>query len=170
MCRECDDFRGGRGCGASYNIQSGIQCDGEDLMEEGWTQKGTKARLPSLRTEDGIGATSYGFGWNVPCLHGLRSTPGVRQTKKRKTQRTSSGSCANGAAGWGYPVEREYVELENGGKGLEYRKQFGAIFAGAVRREFDLLLVWSLDRFNREGIAATVGHLQRLASYDTNQA
>jgi DNA invertase Pin-like site-specific DNA recombinase len=65
----------------------------------------------------------------------------------------------------GYPVVREYVEHENGGKGAEYRKQLAAMFAGATRREFDLLLVWSLDRFSREGMAATVGHLQRLASH-----
>jgi DNA invertase Pin-like site-specific DNA recombinase len=64
----------------------------------------------------------------------------------------------------GYPLVREYVEHENGGKGAEYRKQLAAMFAGAARREFDLLLVWSLDRFSREGMAATVGHLQRLAS------
>src|SRR5882757_2323171 len=65
----------------------------------------------------------------------------------------------------GYPVVREYVEHENGGKGAEYRKQLAAMFAGAARREFDLLLVWSLDRFSREGMAVTVGHLQRLASH-----
>jgi DNA invertase Pin-like site-specific DNA recombinase len=65
----------------------------------------------------------------------------------------------------GYPIEREYVEHENGGKGVEYRKQLGAMFAGAARREFDLLLVWSLDRFSREGMATTVGHLQRLAAH-----
>ena len=65
----------------------------------------------------------------------------------------------------GYRVVREYVEHENGGKGIEYRKQLAAIFAGAARREFDLLLVWSLDRFSREGMAATVGYLQRLASH-----
>ena len=58
----------------------------------------------------------------------------------------------------------EYVEHENGGKGVEYRKQLAAMFASAARREFDLLLVWSLDRFSREGMAATVVHLQRLAS------
>ena len=39
------------------------------------------------------------------------------------------------------------------------------MFAGAARREFDLLLVWSLDRFSREGMAATIGHLQRLSSH-----
>jgi DNA invertase Pin-like site-specific DNA recombinase len=65
----------------------------------------------------------------------------------------------------GYPVVREYVEHENGGKGVEYRRQLSAVFAGAARREFDLLLVWSLDRFSREGMAATVAHLQRLASH-----
>jgi DNA invertase Pin-like site-specific DNA recombinase len=65
----------------------------------------------------------------------------------------------------GYPVVREYVEHENGGKGTEYRKQLAAMFAGAAQREFDLLLVWSLDRFSREGMAATVAHLQRLASH-----
>ena len=65
----------------------------------------------------------------------------------------------------GYSVVREYVEHENGGKGVEYRKQLAAMFAGAARREFDLLLVWSLDRFSREGMAATVAHLQRLASH-----
>src|SRR6201988_2825326 len=65
----------------------------------------------------------------------------------------------------GYPVVHEYVEHENGGKGVEYRKQLGAMFAGAARREFDLLLVWSLDRSSREGMAATVAHLQRLAAH-----
>src|SRR6202048_2683788 len=65
----------------------------------------------------------------------------------------------------GYAVVREYVEHENGGKGVEYRKQLGAMFEGAARREFDLLLIWSLDRFSREGMAATVAHLKRLAAH-----
>ena len=65
----------------------------------------------------------------------------------------------------GHPVVCEYVEHENGGKGVEYRQQLAAMFAGAARREYDLLLVWSLDRFSREGMAATVAHLQRLASH-----
>jgi DNA invertase Pin-like site-specific DNA recombinase len=65
----------------------------------------------------------------------------------------------------GHLIISEYVEHENGGKGVEYRKELGAMFAGAARREFDLLLVWSLDRFSREGMAATIGHLQRLSSH-----
>jgi DNA invertase Pin-like site-specific DNA recombinase len=65
----------------------------------------------------------------------------------------------------GHPVVQEYVEHENGGKGIEYRKRLAGMFADAARREFDLLLVWSLDRFSREGMATTVGYLQRLASH-----
>src|SRR3984893_4564047 len=64
-----------------------------------------------------------------------------------------------------YPVVREFVEHENGGKGVEYRRALAEVFAGAARREFDLLLVWSLDRFSREGMATTIGHLQRLNSH-----
>jgi DNA invertase Pin-like site-specific DNA recombinase len=32
------------------------------------------------------------------------------------------------------------------------------------RRQFDLLLVWAVDRLSREGMAPTIGHLQRLAA------
>jgi len=65
----------------------------------------------------------------------------------------------------GYPIVREYVEHENGSKSVEYRKKLAQMFDGASRREFDLLLVWSLDRFSREGMAATVAHMQRLTSH-----
>ena len=65
----------------------------------------------------------------------------------------------------GYVVSREYVERENGGKGIDYRRQLALLFSDAARREFDLVLAWSLDRFSREGMAATIAHLQRLSSH-----
>ena len=65
----------------------------------------------------------------------------------------------------GHTVAREYVEQQNGGKGVEYRRQLDRMFADAARREFDLLLVWSLDRLSREGMVATIGHLQRLSAH-----
>jgi DNA invertase Pin-like site-specific DNA recombinase len=64
----------------------------------------------------------------------------------------------------GYLIVREYVEHESGGKGAEYRKQLRLLFDDARKRQFDLLLFWALDRFSREGLAATVMHLQRLAA------
>ena len=39
------------------------------------------------------------------------------------------------------------------------------MFAAASRREFDLVLFWSLDRFSREGTVETLQHLQRLTAY-----
>jgi DNA invertase Pin-like site-specific DNA recombinase len=62
----------------------------------------------------------------------------------------------------GWKVIREYAEHESGGKSVDYLKQ---MFGDAARREFDLLLVWSLDRFSSEGMAATVIYIQRLSSH-----
>ena len=39
------------------------------------------------------------------------------------------------------------------------------MMTAASRREFDLVLFWSLDRFSREGVLATLQYLQRLTSY-----
>jgi DNA invertase Pin-like site-specific DNA recombinase len=65
----------------------------------------------------------------------------------------------------GYPVVAEYVEHESGGKSAEQRKEYTRLFADAARREFDMVLVWALDRFTRNGMASTVIDLQRLASH-----
>jgi DNA invertase Pin-like site-specific DNA recombinase len=65
----------------------------------------------------------------------------------------------------GYAVAGEYVEHESGARTIEQRKEYARLFADAARREFDMVLVWSLDRFSRNGMAATVVDLQRLASY-----
>jgi DNA invertase Pin-like site-specific DNA recombinase len=54
------------------------------------------------------------------------------------------------------------VGHESGTKGERHRKAFAALLAAAARREFDLVLFWSLDRFSREDMARTVGYLQRL--------
>jgi DNA invertase Pin-like site-specific DNA recombinase len=69
--------------------------------------------------------------------------------------------CANS----GHTVAGEYVEAESGGKGADKRKQFAALLEDAAKRKFDLVLFWALDRFSREGMAQTIGHLQRLNSY-----
>jgi DNA invertase Pin-like site-specific DNA recombinase len=65
----------------------------------------------------------------------------------------------------GYAVVSEYVEHESGARTIEQRKEYARLFADASRREFDMVLVWALDRFSRNGMVATVVDLQRLASY-----
>ena len=57
----------------------------------------------------------------------------------------------------------EYVDRVSGKHGD--REAFQEMFAAASRREFDVVLFWALDRFSREGVYATLQHLQRLTSY-----
>jgi len=65
----------------------------------------------------------------------------------------------------GYVVVGEYVDHESGSKSADQRQQLGRLFAEAARREFDMVLVWALDRFSRKGMASTVVDLQRLSSH-----
>ena len=70
------------------------------------------------------------------------------------------------AASQGWTIAAEYVDRASGKRGD--REQFQRMFAAASRREFDVLLFWSLDRLSREGVVETLNHLQRLASYGVN--
>jgi len=67
------------------------------------------------------------------------------------------------AAKQGWQVVREYVDNETGG--TAERPEFQKMFADASRRQFDLLLFWSLDRLSREGALETLQHLNRLIGY-----
>jgi DNA invertase Pin-like site-specific DNA recombinase len=63
----------------------------------------------------------------------------------------------------GWQIAAEYVDHETGG--TSKRKHFQQMFADARARKFDLVLFWSLDRLSREGVSATLGHLERLTEY-----
>jgi DNA invertase Pin-like site-specific DNA recombinase len=63
----------------------------------------------------------------------------------------------------GWTIAREYVDRVSGKNGD--REAFQEMFSAASRREFDVVLFWALDRFSREGVFATLQHLQRLTSY-----
>jgi DNA invertase Pin-like site-specific DNA recombinase len=65
----------------------------------------------------------------------------------------------------GHKVVHEYVDYESGKKGVDRRKQFAALLEDASKRKFDCVIFWALDRFSREGMTQTIGHLQRLTSY-----
>ena len=49
----------------------------------------------------------------------------------------------------------------SGAKGREYRKEFDKLLRGAVRREFDLVAAWSVDRLGRS-LQDLIGFLQEL--------
>ncbi len=62
-----------------------------------------------------------------------------------------------------WTIVHEYVDRASGK--CSDREQFQSMFNAASRREFDVLLFWSLDRLSREGTVVTLNHLQRLTSY-----
>jgi DNA invertase Pin-like site-specific DNA recombinase len=70
------------------------------------------------------------------------------------------------AATQGWAVVHEYVDRASGKCGE--RDQFQRMFTAASKREFDILLFWSLDRLSREGTVETLNHLQRLTGYGVN--
>ena len=63
-----------------------------------------------------------------------------------------------------WEIVSEYIDHVSA-KTSDKRPQFQAMLAAASRREFDLVLFWSLDRFSREGVLPTLKHLEALTSY-----
>lgn len=62
-----------------------------------------------------------------------------------------------------WPVVAEYVDYESGSKST--RANLNAMLDSASRREFDILLFWSLDRLSREGALKTLQILNQLAGW-----
>jgi DNA invertase Pin-like site-specific DNA recombinase len=67
------------------------------------------------------------------------------------------------AASQRWRIVAEYRDLMSGSK--EERPQFQAMLSAAAKREFDVVLFWSLDRFSRLSMIDTLLHLKRLADY-----
>src|SRR5689334_25356629 len=89
----------------------------------------------------------------------------VSTDDKRQNPENQLGELRAWSVNSVHTISREYVDYESGGKGANKRKQFAALFEDAAKRKFDCVAFWALDRFSREGMAETIGHLQRLASY-----
>ena len=64
----------------------------------------------------------------------------------------------------GHAIVAEFVDQLSGAKGTDKRPQLAAMLDAAHRRQFDIVLVWALDRLSREGMVPTIMHLQRLAA------
>jgi putative DNA-invertase from lambdoid prophage Rac len=67
------------------------------------------------------------------------------------------------AASKGWTTVAEFAEGAESGN-----TQFQAMMAAASKREFDVVLVWSLDRFGDAGIYKTFQYLNTLAGYDVD--
>jgi DNA invertase Pin-like site-specific DNA recombinase len=67
------------------------------------------------------------------------------------------------AAQIGWNIVSEFVDHESGSK--SDREQLQAMFTAASKKQFDVLLFWSLDRLSREGVLPTLQYLNRLTGY-----
>ena len=63
----------------------------------------------------------------------------------------------------GHEIVEEYVDYASGAKSADKRPRLAAMFDAAHQRQFDMVLVWALDRLSREGMVPTINQLQRLA-------
>jgi len=64
----------------------------------------------------------------------------------------------------GLIIVNTYVDLASGGS--SNRPQFQQMLKDARDRKFDIILVWSLDRFSREGMNCTLNYLSKLEEYN----
>jgi len=62
----------------------------------------------------------------------------------------------------GWRISKEYVDHVSGKSGE--RDAFKDLFADASRKLFDVVLVWALDRFTREGVWKTFDYVQQLTA------
>lgn len=70
-----------------------------------------------------------------------------------------------------YAIKREWqifgekTDICSGSKSADERNALKEVFDLARKRQFDVLLFWSLDRFSREGSRKTLEYLTRLDTY-----
>ncbi len=102
--------------------------------------------------------------WSMSQIHRIVLYARVSTKDKGQDTENQLAQLRDFAGKQGWTVAREYVDKVSG-KASENRPQFKAMMAAASRREFDLVMFWSLDRFSREGVLATLQHLQKLTSY-----
>lgn len=65
----------------------------------------------------------------------------------------------------GYIVIGEFVDRASGGD--SNRPEFQRMLSMVRQKRFDLVLVWRLDRFSREGITNTMSYIKQLRDYKT---
>ncbi len=64
-----------------------------------------------------------------------------------------------------YEVIAEFVDRSSGGD--SNRPDFQKMLGQVRQRRFDMILIWRLDRFSREGITNTMSYINQLRQYKT---
>lgn len=64
-----------------------------------------------------------------------------------------------------WTISAEFIDRAGGGN--SNRPEFQAMLGRMRQRHFDLILVWALDRFSREGMVNTLSYIKQLKQYKT---
>jgi DNA invertase Pin-like site-specific DNA recombinase len=91
-------------------------------------------------------------------LYARVSTKDGRQDTQNQLQQLRE-FCAK----QGWQIAAEYIDHASGKR--SDRPRFQQMLEAAAKREFDVLVFWSLDRLTREGALATLRYLEMLTSY-----
>lgn len=65
-----------------------------------------------------------------------------------------------------WDISAEFIDRASGGSAN--RPEFQSMMARVRQRHFDMILVWALDRFSREGMINTLKYIQTLKTYKTS--
>jgi DNA invertase Pin-like site-specific DNA recombinase len=65
-----------------------------------------------------------------------------------------------------WTISAEFIDRCSGG--TSDRPEFQKMLSEVKQRHFDMILVWSLDRFSREGINQTLSYIKQLNYYRTD--
>lgn len=65
-----------------------------------------------------------------------------------------------------WEIVGEYVDRASGGN--SNRPEFQKMLARVRQKHFDMILVWALDRFSREGMTNTLSYIRQLRNYNTS--
>jgi DNA invertase Pin-like site-specific DNA recombinase len=84
----------------------------------------------------------------------------VRVSTKEQTTDNQERELRRWAERLGLKVVAVYADTMSGAR--NDRAELAKLLTAAHRREFDVLLVWALDRVSREGIGRMVGYVEQL--------
>jgi len=90
----------------------------------------------------------------------IRGALYVRVSTKEQTTENQERELRQWAQRLGLEVVAVYADTMSGAR--SDRAALAGVLTAAHRREFDVLLVWALDRVSREGIGRMVGYVEQL--------
>lgn len=74
--------------------------------------------------------------------------------------------CRKMCDSFGWEVKREYIDRCSGAIGD--RPAFKEMLSHVRQGHYDIIVVWALDRFSREGVHKTLGYIEQLNRYKTH--